>query len=129
MRAMLNKQCSDRRMKGHSDRLLAIPARRALRKLGEDLRDARRRRRIPMALLAERAQISRTTLTKVEQGDPAVSLGIYAAVLFSLGLIDRLATLADPGLDAVGLQLEQEQLPQRIVLKRSRSGAVERGLR
>jgi len=42
MRAMLNKQCSDRRMKGHSDRLLAIPARRALRKLGEDLRDARR---------------------------------------------------------------------------------------
>ena len=116
-------------MKGHSDRLLAIPARRALRKLGEDLRDARRRRRIPMALLAERAQISRTTLTKVEQGDPAVSLGIYAAVLFSLGLIDRLATLADPGLDAVGLQLEQEQLPQRIVLKHSRSGAVERGLR
>ena len=56
-------------------------------------------------------------------------MGIYAAVLFSLGLIDRLATLADPGLDAVGLQLEQEQLPQRIVLKRSRSGAVERGLR
>jgi len=72
-----------------------------------------------MALLAERVQISRTTLTKVEQGDPAVSLGIYAAVLFSLGLIDRLATLADPGLDAVGLQLEQEQLPQRIVLRRT----------
>ena len=116
-------------MKGRSDRLLAIPARRALRKLGEDLRDARRRRRIPMALLAERAQISRTTLTKVEQGDPAVSLGIYAAVLFSLGLIDRLATLADPGLDAVGLQLEQEQLPQRIVLTRARSKAVGEGSR
>lgn len=78
-----------------------------------------------MALLAERAQISRTTFTKVEQGDPAVSLGIYAAVLFSLGLIERLATLADPGLDAVGLQLEQEQLPQRIVLKRSRSNRAE----
>jgi transcriptional regulator with XRE-family HTH domain len=112
-------------MKGHSDRLLAIPARRALRKLGEDLRHARRRRRIPMALLAEQAQISRTTLTKVEQGDPAVSLGIYAAVLFSLGLIERLAALADPGLDAVGLQLEQEQLPQRIVLKRVSPKPVE----
>jgi hypothetical protein len=61
----------------------------------------------------------------VEQGDPAVSLGIYAAVLFSLGLIERLATLADPGLDAVGLQLEQEQLPQRIVLKRRRSNRAE----
>lgn len=112
-------------MKGHSDRLLTIPTRRALRKLGEDLRDARRRRRIPMALLAERAQISRTTLTKVEQGDPSVSLGIYASVLFSLGLIERLAALADPGLDPVGLQLEQEQLPQRIVLKRSRSNQSE----
>ena len=104
-------------MKGRSDRLLAIPARRALRKLGEDLRDARRRRWIPMALMAECVQISRTRLTMVEQGDPPVSLGIYAAVLFSLGLIDRLATLADPGHDAVGLQLEQ--LPQRIVLKRA----------
>lgn len=61
----------------------------------------------------------------MEQGDPAVSLGIYAAVLFSLGLIERLAALADPGLDAVGLQLEQEQLPQRIVLKRSRSNRAE----
>lgn len=116
-------------MKGRSDRLLAIPARRALRKLGEDLRDARRRRRIPMALMAERAQISRTTLTKVEQGDPAVSLGIYAAVLFSLGLIDRLATLADPGLDAMGLQLEQEQLPQRIVLKRAHSKTARQDMR
>ena len=67
--------------------------------------------------------------TKVEQGDPAVSLGIYAAVLFSLGLIDRLATLADPGLVAVGLQLEQEQLPQRIVLTRARLNAVGEGSR
>jgi hypothetical protein len=114
-------------MKGRSDRLLAIPARRALRKLGEDLRDVRRRRRIPMALMAERAQICRTLLTKVEQGDPAVSPGIYAAMLFSLGLIDRLATLADPGLDAVGLQLEQ--LPQRIVLKRAQSKADGQRLR
>lgn len=34
-----------------------------------------------MALMAERAHISRTTFTKVEQSVPAVSLGIYAAVL------------------------------------------------
>ena len=74
---------------------LSIPARRALRKLGQDLRDARRRRRIPMALLAERARISRTTLTKVEKGDESVALGIYAAVLHALGLVDRLAALAD----------------------------------
>ena len=62
-----------------------IPVRRALRKLGQDIRDARRRRRIPVEIMAERASISRTTLSKVEKGDPGVSMGIYARVLFVLG--------------------------------------------
>ena len=34
--------------------------------------------------MAERAMISRTTLVKVESGDPGVSLGIFATVLFVL---------------------------------------------
>ena len=42
-----------------------IPVMRALRKLGSDIRAARLRRRIPTALIAERASISRTTLNKV----------------------------------------------------------------
>ena len=56
-----------------------IPVRRALRKLGHDIRDARRRRRIPVAIMAERASISRMTLNKVEKGEPGVSMGTYAA--------------------------------------------------
>jgi transcriptional regulator with XRE-family HTH domain len=91
-----------------------IPIQRVLRKLGTDLRDARRRRRIPMALLAERASISRSTLTQIEKGAPSVSLGNYAAVLFALGLIDQLSVLADVRNDVTGLALEEEQLPQRI---------------
>jgi DNA-binding XRE family transcriptional regulator len=97
---------------------LPIPVARALRKLGQDLRDARRRRRIPAAVLAERAWISRTTLVKVEKGDPGVSLGTYATVLFVLGLLERLGELADPGKDALGLALEGERLPQRIRRRR-----------
>ena len=93
---------------------LPLPVRRALRKLGGDIRDARRRRRIPTKIMAERASISRTTLNKVEKGDPGVSLGIYATVLFVLGLHDRLAELADVRADAVGLELQEENLPQRI---------------
>lgn len=54
---------------------LPIPAKRALDKLGADIRDARRRRRIPTALMAERAGISRMTLNKIENGDPGVSMG------------------------------------------------------
>ena len=54
--------------------------RRVLRKLGADIRDARRRR-LPMAVVAERVFTSRSTLQKVETGDINVSIGIYAAVL------------------------------------------------
>lgn len=93
---------------------LPVPVRRALRKLGEDIRDARRRRRIPVAIMAERASISRMTLNKVEKGEPGVSIGTYATVLFTLGLVDRLAGLVATSTDAVGLELEEERLPQRI---------------
>lgn len=93
---------------------LPIPVQRALRKLGSDIRDARRRRRIPTAILAERASISRTTLRKVEKGEAGVSLGIYATVLFVLGMVDRLADLTDVRHDELGLSLEEERLPNRI---------------
>jgi transcriptional regulator with XRE-family HTH domain len=100
-----------------------IPVKRALRKLGRDIRDARRRRRIPVAMLAQRTSMSRTTLNKVEKGDPSVSMANYATVLFVLGMADRLADVADPRHDAVGLELEEEHLPQRIRLPRRRKGA------
>jgi hypothetical protein len=100
-----------------SQSALPLPVQRALEKLGSDLSVARRRRRLPMELVAERALITRKTLGRVEKGDPAVSLGIYATVLFVLGLSDRLSSLADPGQDAVGLSLEEEHLPKRISAK------------
>jgi DNA-binding XRE family transcriptional regulator len=104
---------------------MPVPVLRALRKLGEDIRDARRRRRIPVAILAERASISRTTLNRIEKGDPAASLGNYATVLFALGMVDRLADVADPHHDSIGLELEEEHLPQRIRLSRRKTGRGE----
>ncbi len=91
-----------------------LPVKRALRKLGYDLRDARKRRRIPMRLAAERAGISRATLSKIEKGDAGVSLGAYARILFVLGMIKRLIELADPKFDVIGLELESKSLPKRI---------------
>ena len=101
--------------------VMPLPVRRALRKLGQDLKDARRRRRVPTGVLAERASVSRATLVKIEKGDPSVALGLYATVLFALNLVDRLADLADAKHDAVGLQLEEEHLPQRIRTSRPKS--------
>lgn len=104
---------------------MPFAARRALIQLGADIRDARRRRRIPTAMMAERALISRSTLHKIERGDPGVALGAVATVLFVLGLSDRIATLADAGRDSVGLDLEAERLPQRIRARRRRPSSQE----
>lgn len=93
---------------------LPLPVKRALAKLGQDIRSARLRRRITTITMAERAFITRMTLRKVERGDPSVSLGIYATVMFVLGLTPRLADLADSRADEVGLQLEEERLPKRV---------------
>lgn len=98
---------------------LPIPVQAAIRKLGADVKDARRRRRIQTALMAERAMISRTTLHKIEAGDPGVSMAHYATVLYVLGMLDRLKDLADIRFDTVGQQLDEENLPQRIRLPKS----------
>ena len=94
--------------------VLPEPVKRALRKLGQDIKDARRRRRIPVSIAAERASVSKNTLLNIEKGDPGVAIGLYATVLFVLGMVDRLADIADLKDDVLGLQLEEEQLPRRI---------------
>jgi transcriptional regulator with XRE-family HTH domain len=101
-------------------------AKRALRKLGADIRDARRRRRLPMSVVAERAFTSRSTLQKIEAGNTNVSIGIYAAVLQSLGLLDGLGQVADFGSDSVGQALASAALPKHVHLKR-RSGSSDHG--
>jgi transcriptional regulator with XRE-family HTH domain len=91
---------------------------RALRKLGADIHDARRRRALPMSVIAARAFTSRSTLQKVEAGDTSVSIGIYASVLQALGLLEGLGKLADVSLDTVGQALSSAALPKRVHLKR-----------
>ena len=103
-----------------SRQALPLGVRRSLRKLGLDIAAARRRRRLPTALMAERAFISRATLARAEGGDPGVSMGIYASVLFVLGMAERLGDLADAANDPVGLSLEEERLPRRIHSPRPR---------
>ena len=98
---------------------LPIPAMNALRKLGQDMSDARRRRRISVELMAERADISKNTLARIEKGEPTVSIGKYASVLFVLSMTERLRDLVDSVHDLTGRQLEEENLPKRIHLPKN----------
>ena len=87
---------------------------KALKKLGADIRDARRRRRISVRLMAERLGVSRTTLSHIEQGNPSVGMGSYALALYILGNIDALEMLMDRTNDPLGLDLMDRELPQRV---------------
>ena len=84
---------------------------RELKALGARVRDARLRRRFSAQTVAVRANISRPTLYKIEQGNPAVTLGSYAQVLRVLGLEAELGAVARD--DVLGRRLQDEALPQR----------------
>lgn len=58
----------------------AISTEKILQELGLQIKNARLRRLIPAQLVADRAGISRSTLWKVEAGNPAVAMGYYASV-------------------------------------------------
>jgi len=93
---------------------LPFPVSNGLRKLGRDLAVARRKRAISTADMAARLFVSRDTLWRLESGDPTVSLGTLATAAFVLGLHDRIANLAAPATDSLGVSLDEQRLPRRI---------------
>jgi len=101
-------------MKTRATHTMPKAARAALVKLGEDIVVARKKRRISTVSMAERAFISRGTLAKVEKGDPSVSMGVYATVLSILGLLEGLSEAADRSKDSLGLDIEEDRLPQKV---------------
>jgi transcriptional regulator with XRE-family HTH domain len=75
-----------------------------LSELGERLRLARKRRKLSSTVVAQRAGISRSSLYKVEAGDPGATLGSCLRVLAVLGLEGDIAALAAD--DKVGRKLQ-----------------------
>ncbi|MBR6340077.1 MAG: helix-turn-helix transcriptional regulator [Alloprevotella sp.] len=79
--------------------------------MGEQIMLARKLRPLSMQDIAERATITRLTVSKVEHGDPMVSMGIFARVLYALNLENDITLLAAD--DALGRQLQGAELPRR----------------
>lgn len=100
--------------------IIPIPVKKGLAKLGNDIKEARIRRRISMDMMAQRAGISRPTLAKIEQGDPTASIGVYAKVIFILGLEDNLTDVADIKNDKVGMMIESRDLPKSVRQKKNK---------
>lgn len=83
-----------------------------LKTMGEQIKLARLRRDLSAELVAERAGISRASLWKVESGNPAVAMGIYAAVLHALGNMDKDLVLVAKD-DEMGRQMQDLNLVTR----------------
>jgi len=75
-----------------------------LSQLGERLKLARLRRKLSNTVVAQRAGISRTSVYKVESGDPGATLGTYLRVLAVLSLEGDINALAAD--DKVGRKLQ-----------------------
>ena len=98
--------------------VLPANVRRSLIKFGTDIAVARRKRKLTVAMMAERIGISKNTYMRVETGNPSVSLGVYAMALFALGLGAAFGNLVDPTSDEQGLLLDEQRLPQRVRVKK-----------
>jgi transcriptional regulator with XRE-family HTH domain len=86
--------------------------------LGENIKRARLRRAYSSETVAQRAGITRKTLYRVERGDPAVALGIYARVLQALRLENDLGSIAAD--DVLGRKLQDASLePKRRAPRQS----------
>jgi DNA-binding XRE family transcriptional regulator len=88
--------------------ILLPTAGKILREFGQNIRLARKRRRLSLEQVAERANIARSTLALIEKGTPGVAMSSYLQVLFVLGLEkDILRVAAD---DPVGRKLQDAGL-------------------
>lgn len=83
-----------------------------LTQMGEQIRMARLRRHLTAELVAERAGISRVTLSNIEKGSPSVAIGSYAAVLHALNGMDKDLLLVAKD-DELGRKLQDLELPTR----------------
>jgi transcriptional regulator with XRE-family HTH domain len=90
------------------------PVLQSVTRLGENIRIARQRRRQTQADLAARMMVSLPTVRRIERGDPAVSIAIYFAALWALGLIQEVQQLATPESDRLAQALDLERLPSRV---------------
>lgn len=95
----------------------------AVKALGENIRAARLLRGISQQEIADQANTTRGTLGRIEGGDVNVGIGLYAAVMHALGIVENLPLAADIQNDR-GLQVEvlgrvPDRAPRRDARKKN----------
>ncbi len=78
-----------------SKKAIVFPAHmKLLQQMGENIKLARKRRKLTSVQVAERAAINRSTLVEIEKGNPSVSMGAYFNTLRVFRLQNDILKLA-----------------------------------
>jgi hypothetical protein len=93
----------------------------ALTAFGENLAIARIRRKESQRAWSRRLGVSVPTLIRMEQGDPGVSMGIYATALWLVGRAQALPELADPKTDRAALEMDVREAVRRRAVRSAAS--------
>ncbi len=96
---------------------ISIKAEKTLIQLAENLKLARKRRKMSQALLASKIQVSRSSLARLESGDPGVSLGLYLEYLNQLDLLEGLEIATNINTDVTALESEIKSLRSKGITK------------
>lgn len=87
---------------------------RAARQLGSNVATWRKLQHLTAQQLAERAGVSRPTISKLEHGDLGIGLGVLLEVLRALGQLDAVVAAIDPYESDLGRIRAGEALPERV---------------
>jgi len=90
----------------------SVAVEESLKALGHNIRIARLKRRLPQEVLAQRAGIGLSTLTKIEKGNSGVAIGTVASVIQALDLGLPFSSLLQE--DPLTQAFEETVLPKRV---------------
>ena len=86
----------------------------ALKRLGENLRVARIRRKLTIEEVAQKIGTGRRAVMEAEKGKTSTAVGIYAALLWAYDLLAPVNDLANPNTDEQGLMLAGTKEKTRV---------------
>jgi transcriptional regulator with XRE-family HTH domain len=99
-----------------------LAVRRAARAIGADLAGWRKLRGLTSAQVADRAGISRETVSRLEAGAGTVSIENVLRVARALGIMDEVVRTFDPYASDIGRLRADQSLPQRVRHRRGETG-------
>lgn len=88
-----------------------------IKRLGQNIQIARKRRKLSVSELAAKSDVSRQAIMRVEKGDPSVGIAKVFNILNALGLLRGLSDLVDPDMDRSQAIKEIKELRENVGLK------------